>query len=226
MQFLIASTCIWECTIWPTMSHCSLFPLYFQVSNKALVIHAFIKEGHRVDASVMAGPTPNPEVQVRNYWRWRGPRLRLEYTQRTVSSFSDLLWCESASPGSFFFNSDSVGLGLGLRFRVSNKLTVLVTDAAGPWSTLFRARQSGACVLSHFSHVRLFVTLWAIATRLLCPWDSPGQNTGVGCHALLQGIFPMQGLNLRLWHLLHWQAGSLPLGHLGSPNSRRVFLRL
>ena len=32
-------------------------------------------------------------------------------------------------------------------------------------------------------------------TRLLCPWDSPGKNTGVGCHTLLQGIFPTQGLN-------------------------------
>ena len=29
--------------------------------------------------------------------------------------------------------------------------------------------------------------------RLLCPWDSPGKNTGVGCHALLYGIFPTQG---------------------------------
>ena len=28
---------------------------------------------------------------------------------------------------------------------------------------------------------------------LLCPWDSPGKNTGVGCHALLQGIFLTQG---------------------------------
>ena len=36
----------------------------------------------------------------------------------------------------------------------------------------------------------------------------PGNNTGPGCHFLLQGIFPSQGLNLRL---LHWQAGSLPL---------------
>ena len=27
-------------------------------------------------------------------------------------------------------------------------------------------------------------------TRLLCPWYSPGKNTGVGCHFLLQGIFP------------------------------------
>ena len=32
-------------------------------------------------------------------------------------------------------------------------------------------------------------------TRLLCPWDSPGKNTGVGCHFLLQGIFPTQGSN-------------------------------
>ena len=32
--------------------------------------------------------------------------------------------------------------------------------------------------------------------RLLCPWNSPGKNTGVGCHFLLQGIFPTQGLNL------------------------------
>ena len=31
--------------------------------------------------------------------------------------------------------------------------------------------------------------------RLLCPWDSPGKNTLVGCHALLHGIFPTQGCN-------------------------------
>ena len=43
--------------------------------------------------------------------------------------------------------------------------------------------------------------------RLLCPWDSLGKNTGVGCHFLLQGIFLTQEWNL---HLLHWQAGSLP----------------
>ena len=37
----------------------------------------------------------------------------------------------------------------------------------------------------------------------------------MGCHALLQGIFPNQGQNPRLLHLLHWQAGSLPLAPLG-----------
>ena len=46
-------------------------------------------------------------------------------------------------------------------------------------------------------------------TRPLCPWDSPGKNTGVGCHALLQSIFPTQGWNSSLIHLLHWRAGSL-----------------
>ena len=36
--------------------------------------------------------------------------------------------------------------------------------------------------------------------RILCPWNSPGKNTGVGCRSLLQGIFPTQGLNLGLPH--------------------------
>ena len=52
-------------------------------------------------------------------------------------------------------------------------------------------------------------------TRLLCPWDSPGKNTGVGCHSLLQGIFLTQGLNPHLLHLLPWQAGSLSLAPPG-----------
>ena len=66
------------------------------------------------------------------------------------------------------------------------------------------------CVLSHFSCVQLFVTLWAVALQAPRPWDPPGKNTGVGCHALLQGICPTQGLNPCLVHLLHWQSGSLP----------------
>ena len=37
-------------------------------------------------------------------------------------------------------------------------------------------------------------------TRLLCPWDSPGKNMGVGCHFLLQEVFLTQGLNLGLLH--------------------------
>ena len=44
--------------------------------------------------------------------------------------------------------------------------------------------------------------------RLLCPWDFPGKNSGVGCHFLLQEIFPTQGSNACLllgrWILYHW----------------------
>ena len=50
--------------------------------------------------------------------------------------------------------------------------------------------------------------LWP--SRLLCPWDSPGKNIGVGCHFLLQGIFLMQGSNL---HLLHCRWILYPLSH-------------
>ena len=71
------------------------------------------------------------------------------------------------------------------------------------------------CLLSQLSHVRLFAILWTTAHRLLCPWTSPGKNTGVGCHALLQGIFPTQGLNLRLLHLCHWQAVPYTRLHCG-----------
>ena len=40
--------------------------------------------------------------------------------------------------------------------------------------------------------------LWP--ARLLCPWNFPGNNTGVDCHSFLQGIFLTQGLNLDLLH--------------------------
>ena len=54
--------------------------------------------------------------------------------------------------------------------------------------------------------------------RLPFPWDSPGKKTGVGSHALLQGI-STQGSNPHLLCLLHWQAGSLPLVLPGKPES-------
>ena len=68
-------------------------------------------------------------------------------------------------------------------------------------------------MLCHFSHVQLCATLW-----LLSLWDSPGKNNGVGCPVLLQGTSQIQGLNLHLLHLLHWQAEFLyHWHHLGSP---------
>ena len=67
------------------------------------------------------------------------------------------------------------------------------------------------------SCARLFSTPWIVAcTKLLGPWDFRGKSTGVGCHFLLQGIFPTQGLNpglshcrQTLYHLSH-QESNLP----------------
>ena len=63
------------------------------------------------------------------------------------------------------------------------------------------------------SHLVMSYSLWPHwlePTRLLCPWHSPGKNTGVGSHFLLQGIFPTQGSNpgfphceYILYHLSH-----------------------
>ena len=49
---------------------------------------------------------------------------------------------------------------------------------------------------------------------ILCPWNFPGKNTGMGCHVLLQGIFLTQGLNQSL---LHWQVSSSPPAPPGKP---------
>ena len=57
------------------------------------------------------------------------------------------------------------------------------------------------CVLSHFSCVQLFATLWTVAYQTSLSMSSPGKNTGVGCHAT-QRIFPTQGWNPHLLHCM------------------------
>jgi len=54
------------------------------------------------------------------------------------------------------------------------------------------------CCVCCVSHSVVSDSLWPHGlepARLLHPWDSPGKNTGVGCHALFQGIFPTQESN-------------------------------
>ena len=67
-------------------------------------------------------------------------------------------------------------------------------------------------LLSRFSRVRLFCD--QMDCSFLCPWDFPSKNTGVGCHFLLQEIFPTQGLNPGL---LHCKQMLYHLSHQGSP---------
>ena len=67
----------------------------------------------------------------------------------------------------------------------------------------------------HWS-MRLFMTPGTAVTRLPCPLGSRGKNTGVGCHSLLQGIFPTQRIE-SMSPVLQLQADSLRLSHQGSP---------
>ena len=72
-------------------------------------------------------------------------------------------------------------------------------------------------MLSCLSHIWLFATLWIIAFQACLSMGFSCKNTRVDCHALLQGIFPAQGLKLSLLHLLPWQVDSLPIVPPGRP---------
>ena len=72
------------------------------------------------------------------------------------------------------------------------------------------------CVLSHSVVTDSLQPPGLQPARLLCPWDSPGKNTGVGRHPLFQGIFLTQGWNLNPGLLLcRWILD--PLSHQESP---------
>ena len=96
----------------------------------------------------------------------------------------------------------------------------LVSCIAGRFFTIWPTGKS--CILyivivimKSLSRVRFFATPWTVANQGPPSMDCPGRNTGVGCHFLLQGIFPSQGLNPGLPHcrqiLYH-------LSHQGRPN--------
>ena len=86
----------------------------------------------------------------------------------------------------------------------------------GPWPAAGDGGGYSVATLCVLSCSVIHETLRTTAN--ICPWDSPGKKTRVGCHALLQGILPIQGSNPCLSCLLHWQAGSLPLVPPGGPS--------
>ena len=86
--------------------------------------------------------------------------------------------------------------------------------AGGFFTTEPKAKSDNSYGPSEWSVVSNSLWLYGLwPTRFLCPGNYPNKNAGVGCHFRLQGIFLTQGLNP---HLLHWQANSFPLSHLGS----------
>ena len=112
---------------------------------------------------------------------------------------------------------------LGLHFFVFQVDVVILTlpasggEEPGAWNSIGIAvcvRSVTSVVSDSSQHYRLW------PSRFLCPWDSPGKNTGVGCYALPQGIFLTQGSNPCLPHC-RWIL--YPLSHLGSLGKFKLY---
>ena len=101
---------------------------------------------------------------------------------------------------------------LRIMWAYSGKVFIIwaLSEALNTWEVLIEFVCPVASVISN--------SLWPYGqqpARLLCPWDSPGKISGVGCHALLQEIFLTQGSNSCLLCLLHWLVSSVPLAPPG-----------
>ena len=155
-----------------------------------------------------------PWIFINFVWKWKWSR----------SVVSDSLRPHGRSPTRLRRPWDFPGknTGVGCHFLLQG---IFPTQGSNPGllhcrQTLYRLSHQGSplgAFGSRFSLVQLCATLWTVPARLLCPWDSPGKNTGVSCHVLLQGIFPTQGSNPGL---LHCRQTLYRLSHQGSP--RRV----
>ena len=98
-------------------------------------------------------------------------------------------------------------------------LLILLLEILIPACDSFSLLLFSSMCCAMLSHVRLFPTPWVVACQApLSMGDSPGRNTGVGCHVLLQGIFLTQESNPYLLCLLHWRHFLYPLRHLGGPS--------
>ena len=119
-------------------------------------------------------------------------------------------------------------------FKNQDILAQLHICHSHPVTLLFKIEILFTFVVHKYSSVHVRVNLLQSYPTLYNPMDcsppgssvhgdSAGKNSGVGCHALLQGIFPTQGLNPCLLCLLHWQIGSLPLAPFGKSYSSVSF---
>jgi len=88
----------------------------------------------------------------------------------------------------------------------------ILTMAGHSEAVLWLQSELGVCV-QLFSHGWLFATPWTVPARLLCPWNFPDKNTGVGCHFFLRGNLPNSGIEPESLASPALQADSLPLCH-------------
>ena len=132
-----------------------------------------------------------------------GRRKKLWYDQ--CSCFSWMSWLIKPA-------------GVKIMLETIDKANVVVWLCTPALHLLIYMFVLGGCCCLVVSRVLVFCN----PTRLLCPWNFLGKNTGVGCHFPLQGIFLTQGSNPCL---LHWQADSLPLSYLGNLDLEKGLLK-
>ena len=104
-------------------------------------------------------------------------------------------------------------------YRQSSILHICTQSQSTPHTHIFVYMCVYVCMCVHTKLLHSCLTLQPYGLqpmRLFCPWDSPGKNTGVGCHALLQGIFPTQASNPCFLCLLHCKWVLYSQCHLGS----------
>ena len=176
---------------------CTIFPLYYLFSlitsslpHWLLSIHCLLR-GSSLSFCILS-----------SLWLWlSGEHWGIFFFMLTFTSFLK----------TYFFSVSYVQLSL--TFTLIECLYFLIVLS---FQHIYTHTHIHIEVLSHISRVQLFATLELYPTRLLCPWDSPGRDTGVGCHVLRQRIFPAQGQNLHpacpVTPAL--QADSLLLSHL------------
>ena len=109
------------------------------------------------------------------------------------SSKASVLWCSAFCMVQLSLPYMTTGKTIALtRWTFVGKLMSLLFNILSKlkWSEV-----------KSLNRVRLFATPWTVAYQAsLCPWDFPGNSTGVDCHFLLQRIFPTQGSNPGLLH--------------------------
>ena len=129
-----------------------------------------------------------------------GRRMELEESTFLTSDYTTKLQCSTGTKTEIYINGTKQSLEIN-RYTYGHH-TFDKSEVAQSYPTLW---DSMDCSLPG-------------SEEPLSPWNSPGKSTGVGCHFLLQGIFPTQGLNLGLPHC---RQTLYRLSHQGSLWQRR-----
>ena len=121
-------------------------------------------------------------------------RAKLDTMVVQEEGISLLLWRWAKTAWKLFYSSHDIHLSNAIVFHLQQSFLV-----SPDWPGAASGLLWGWVNVSH-SVVSNSSTPWTLPTWFLCPWNSPGKNTGVGCHFLLQGIFTMQGSNPGVLH--------------------------